>query len=221
MQSPQTEDRLMFAFAHDLRASLRTINTRLQMIQVRDTLPKDGPERGYIEEASRAATEMNNLISAMTAYFDAGRVSERTGLGLLLKGLVAESKTTTPGASLAISNEIDTTVPSALQAVLRELVTNAHRFRNPDKALEIRISVTLDAPGMLAITVADNGQGLDAASVEKLFQPFARMHPRRDYPGFGLGLARCRRAVEVHGGSIAATLQAQGGLAITVRTPIS
>ena len=65
------------------------------------------------------------------------------------------------------------------------------------------MSIEADPEGsMWRISVRDNGIGMDAASSERIFEPFRRLHGEEDYPGTGIGLAVCERIVEQHGGRI-------------------
>jgi signal transduction histidine kinase len=50
-------------------------------------------------------------------------------------------------------------------------------------------------------SVADNGPGIDPAFKDRIFQPFKRLHGK-EYPGNGLGLAFCKKAIESHGGKM-------------------
>ena len=52
--------------------------------------------------------------------------------------------------------------------------------------------------------VRDNGVGFDPAYQAKLFEPFQRLHPARDFPGTGIGLASARQIVQRHGGQVRA-----------------
>jgi signal transduction histidine kinase len=75
-----------------------------------------------------------------------------------------------------------------------------------------RIDVTLGDGAAPQITVADNGLGIAAAVLPRLFTPFASTKPT----GTGLGLSICRRVVQEHGGTITAANRPEGGARFTV-----
>ncbi|RUO20942.1 sensor histidine kinase [Aliidiomarina iranensis] len=73
----------------------------------------------------------------------------------------------------------------------------------------------------LEITVKDEGPGVPADKLQKMFEPFYRADPSRHHgAGVGLGLALCQRATAVLDGEITAINHAQGGLAVSVRLPL-
>ncbi len=74
------------------------------------------------------------------------------------------------------------------------------------------------------ISVCDNGKGVAEDKLEQLFQPFVRIDDREQnvsLPGYGLGLAIARRAVELHQGRISACNREGGGLCIHLRLPFT
>lgn len=91
-------------------------------------------------------------------------------------------------------------VPTQLTRLFSNLLENALKYRGEDPPL-IRIDVTRIAGGH-EIHVEDNGLGVDLAHQKDIFLPFRRLHGQRDYPGSGIGLASCRRIVDIHNGHI-------------------
>ena len=70
-------------------------------------------------------------------------------------------------------------------------------------APEIEVSAVAPNKQMWEIRVSDNGIGISPEYQERIFQIFQRLHSRSEYPGTGIGLAICKKVVEVHGGHLA------------------
>src|SRR4029077_17779135 len=71
--------------------------------------------------------------------------------------------------------------------------------------------------GHAALVVEDNGPGVPADALPRLFEPFFSLKPH----GTGLGLAIARRSVDAHGGRLAAMSNPRGGLRIDVELPLA
>jgi signal transduction histidine kinase len=86
-----------------------------------------------------------------------------------------------------------------LTKVLRHLVRNAIEYCG-SPAPRVHVSSTrVDADW--EFSVADNGPGIEPAFHDRIFQAFKRLHGK-EYPGNGLGLAFCKKAIEWQGGRI-------------------
>ena len=221
MNEPQADDAtFMFAFAHDLRAHLRTMQTRVQLVQraAKDSLGEQ--ESLWLEEAVAAGENMGRLIGAVASYYAVSPAADTMPLGLLLRGLQIEMKKalTDAGAELT-STAVEAEVSRGLAVVLRELVGNSCKFRPTGIATVIRIEARMAGPDTLEVTVTDNGSGVGPEFVETIFEPFRRLNPAHDFPGFGLGLPLCRRILEANRGSIEAIRPPDGGLCQRILMP--
>jgi two-component system sensor histidine kinase CpxA len=113
--------------------------------------------------------------------------------------------------------------PSLLHSAIENVVRNAIRYTREGTTVEIHLERTTGAGGEEAVVrVTDCGSGVPADALEKLFQPFYRLDDARGRQtgGVGLGLAITERAVRFHGGRVAATNRAEGGLMVEIHLPL-
>jgi signal transduction histidine kinase len=85
--------------------------------------------------------------------------------------------------------------------VFQNLIGNSIKYRLPDVPLRVDITAEKDPEGDWIIAVHDNGIGIATQHLEKIFEPFKRLHGY-EIAGTGIGLALCRRIIEAHGGRI-------------------
>jgi signal transduction histidine kinase len=101
--------------------------------------------------------------------------------------------------------------PDLLGEILGRLVDNAVRFVRHGTAARVTIGAREHAPGWWRIEVADRGIGVPEEQRTRIFAPFHRAPAAEGFPGTGLGLAVCRRLVDLHGGEIGVTANPGGG----------
>ncbi len=107
----------------------------------------------------------------------------------------------------------------ALMMLTRQLMSNALKFQPEGQAPRLHISADTDSDGAVRLIFSDNGIGIAEQHRDRIFRLFGRLHREDEYPGTGLGLALCRRAAALHGGSIAVSESEDGGTTFTVRLP--
>jgi light-regulated signal transduction histidine kinase (bacteriophytochrome) len=92
--------------------------------------------------------------------------------------------------------------------IFQNLISNALKFRGRESP-RIHIWGEQRAHEWI-IGVKDNGIGIEKQHIDRIFQIFQRLHSQKDFPGTGIGLAVCKKIVEIHGGRI--WLQSEKGL---------
>jgi CheY-like chemotaxis protein/HPt (histidine-containing phosphotransfer) domain-containing protein len=140
-------------------------------------------------------------------------------------------------AGVKLTKSIAAGVPSAalsddtrLRQLCYNLLGNAIKFSGgrPDKPGAVSLSVSArpcggdDTRVEVSFVVADNGIGMSADTLPKLFKPFtqAEASTTRRFGGTGLGLAICKRIVELMGGTISVESTVGVGSTFTVRLPL-
>ena len=107
-----------------------------------------------------------------------------------------------------------------LQQVCWNLLSNAIKFNKPGGTVRALVGV---AEGCAALTVEDDGMGIEPAVLPEIFDPFRQAEDSltREHRGLGLGLAIVRHLVELHGGSVSAASAGKGkGASFTVLLPL-
>ena len=215
----------MFAYiaSHDLQEPLRVIASYVQLLQQRYEDRLDDRARKYINYAVDGARRMQDLIQGLLEYSRTGTrqvaiddVDLSETLRLVRADLahaIAESRATIHAGELPVVRADAT----QMRQLLQNLVGNALKFRGElPPVIEIDAR---DSPEAWAVTVRDNGIGLEPRFAERIFQVFQRLNPGEKYPGTGIGLAVCRRIVERHGGTIAVESTPGTGAAFTFTLP--
>lgn len=128
-------------------------------------------------------------------------------------------------AQVVIEERLPTGLPSVfadrvlLEQVLLNLLRNAieaNREANPQAASRVVISARLMPGASIDVEVLDEGPGLDAVALERIFTPFYTSKPE----GLGLGLSMSRSIIEGFGGSLEGELMEEGGLRMRCRLPL-
>jgi signal transduction histidine kinase len=100
-----------------------------------------------------------------------------------------------------------------LKIVVQNLLLNGAHAMQGQGLIQV---VVTSADGLCQIAIADEGPGIPAEVLDKLFTPFFTTKAR----GTGLGLSTARRFVEAHGGTLAIESPATGGTTATIRLPV-
>ncbi len=201
--------------AHELCAPLARLRTGLGILEMK-LGDEDKPRLSSIESD---AQELATLVEEILAFSRAGSRPPRCE-SILLEPLIREI-VAREGDSL--SPEV--IIPAGLVAFadarllgrsISNLLRNAYVHAGP----QARVVVRADEAGEhVFVTVSDDGPGVSADEISRLFEPFYRpdRSRSRDTGGSGLGLAIVRSAMEACGGEASATSSPAGGFSVVLR----
>lgn len=196
-----------YSVSHDLRAPLRAIDGFAQAI-VDDCGPQlDAKARGHLDRVSAAAGRMAELIDDLLNLARITRLPlERKPVDLseMARDIADKLSHTAPDRRTKFMIPDGLTAladPVLVSMVLQNLLSNAWKFTSRHASARIEFGVSSTA-GEQVWFVRDDGAGFDMTYVEKLFQPFQRLHTERDFAGSGIGLAIVQRIVRRHGGRV-------------------
>jgi signal transduction histidine kinase len=195
-----------YVASHDLQEPLRMVASFTQLLARRysDKLDKDA--RDFIDYAVDGATRMQTLISDLLNYSRVGtqgKPFESTDCNTVLDQVLRSLRLAIEETHAVITRDrLPVVLGDRVQLgqLLQNLLTNAIKFHGPDVP---RVHVSAERNGAnWNISVRDNGIGIPAEHVDRIFIIFQRLHTKAEYPGTGIGLAMCKKIVERHGGRI-------------------
>ncbi len=194
-----------YSVSHDLRAPLRSMDGFSQAVLEDYADRLDGEGRDFLQRIRRSSQHMAQLIDDILTLSRVTRGEldrSKVDLSAMAKAIAAEfrEKEPTRKVSFEIADDVAAEGDAKLlRIVIENLFGNAWKFTAKHPQANIAFGVTVDG-GEPAYYVRDDGAGFDMAYVDKLFQPFQRLHSVNDFEGTGIGLATVARIVRRHGG---------------------
>jgi len=208
--------------AHELRNPLASATTAHDILKMQGHIPPDA--RPAIALA-RGLLSMQELIDHALSVARVASGIELRRESVQLSALLAEAELVAAGEAdgrnieLHVQLEADITLDidrRLMRSALNNIVRNAVKYTAPGTKIEIRSRID---GGHVLIEVEDHCGGLPPGKVEAAFAPFVRLTTRT--PGFGLGLAIAKQALDAHGGTIRVQNLPGKGCVFALELPIA
>jgi signal transduction histidine kinase len=210
--------------SHELRTPLTRERTLLQ-VTLADPASTTGTWQAVGREllASNAETErlIESLLTLASSEADTGE-REPVDLAAIASAALAAARPAISRIGLNVHADIQPASvdgdPLLIQQLAANLIGNAVRHNIPGGDVQV---ATGTSGGHAVLSVTNSGQAIPPAEVDRLFQPFQRLGPRRARRdgGHGLGLSIVRAIVTAHAATIGARALPGGGLAVDVTFP--
>jgi signal transduction histidine kinase len=215
-----------FVASHDLSEPLRKVQTFGDLLKAKSADRLDEQSRDYISRMTGAASRMKELLDALLRYSRVeikGQEFKLLRLNDIAKDAAADLEVAIQGVGARVEIgplPIIKGNPYQWRQMFQSLIGNAAKYHRSEVKLFIRIYAE-ESGGECHIFVEDNGIGFEEKYLDKIFQPFQRLHGKHEYSGTGIGLAICKKIVERHGGTITARSTPTKGSTFIVTLPVS
>jgi two-component system OmpR family sensor kinase len=219
--------RLLHDVSHELRSPLARLQAAVGLAR-----QQPGNVETSMDRIERESVRMDRLVDELLTL---SRVEvgmgfareENVDLIELVNEVVQDASFEVDASPVSIAFDMDFSNLDAanikgsaemLHRALENVVRNA--ARHAPAGTRVHIAGWRDrARREIHLMIADEGPGVPDSELETIFQPFFRGAAAQGTRGHGLGLAIARRVVEAHGGSISASNESSGGLAVEIRLP--
>ncbi|NMG56236.1 PAS domain S-box protein [Aromatoleum aromaticum] len=233
-QASRAKSAFLAAMSHEIRTPMNGV---MGLIEVLARTSLSEHQADLVATICGSSSTLLRIIDDILDFskIEAGRLKldvRPVSIGDLVESLAGSLLPLAARLDVDLSVFVSPEVPERVEAdevrlrqVLYNLVGNAVKFSagrpNVRGRVAVRVAVADVVPLQLAVSIVDNGIGIDPEKVEELFNPFtqAEASTTRRFGGTGLGLAICRRLVDLMEGGIKVRSEPGQGSTFTVTIP--
>ncbi len=214
--------------SHDLQEPLRKIQAFGDRLKSSDGDQLSEKGKDYLERMLNASVRMQNLITDLLTF---SRLASRAqpfvkvDLNSILVEVSSDLEIAIEKSQTKITNDPLPVIdgePTQMRQLFQNLISNAIKFREENKAPHIHISSVernKNGKSFTELSFKDNGIGFDEKYADKIFNIFQQLGGKK-YEGSGIGLSICKKIVNIHGGTILVTSKPGEGTTFIVALPI-
>jgi two-component system, chemotaxis family, sensor kinase Cph1 len=199
-------EQFAYVASHDLQEPLRTVSNYMQVFEEDYSALLDNNARKYLHSVNNATKRMSVLIKSLLDFSKLGynKKLAHTDCKKLVDNVLAdlEAVIKKSGAVVKLTKmPLMNVYETEIRQLFQNLIVNAIKFRKEDITPEISIS-SEKTNNAWKFAVRDNGIGIDPIHFERVFNIFQRLETKEKYEGSGIGLANCKKIVQLHQGEI-------------------
>jgi signal transduction histidine kinase len=221
--------RLLNDISHELRSPLARLGVALDLARKRDCDERITAALDRIERESHRLNEMVGQLLSLARWENGADDLHREAINLkqLVEEIAADAdfEARSRNCTVRIARADDCRIIgnlSLMHSAIENVLRNAVRYTAENTIVDVSLRCEQEGENRFAvICVRDAGAGVPEKVLADIFRPFFRVEDARDRErgGVGLGLAITKRAVELHGGSVAAANIPEAGLEVEIRLP--
>jgi len=214
--------------------TLQTIYTALEFITIKEGEKNSHSDHANIRRAQSYVQKLRLMTYDVTAYLKLNQLSPPS-IPVDLNSALNHALCSLPANGIEMclrsaSLPIIKGDPMLLSFLFKNLLENAVKFKKEGQGLEVKIhcfkadEINFHSPALKdtpyhIISVRDNGIGFEQEESERIFKLFYRIDTRKKHGGTGVGLAVCKKIMELHGGFIEAESKPGEGATFTCFFP--
>lgn len=203
----ELREQFIAVLGHDLRTPLRAIRSFSELLERKNLPDQEAMSMLRImrQSASRMAGLIDNLLDFARGRLGGGITLSRemnSSLEPVLREVIAEHLAFQPDrivkSDFALMEPINCD-PARVAQLFSNILGNAFTYGTPERPVHVRAAS--DTQGF-QLSVANSGEAIPAATMERLFHPFYRAALRQNREGLGLGLYIAHQIATAHGGTL-------------------
>jgi light-regulated signal transduction histidine kinase (bacteriophytochrome) len=202
----QEMEQFTYFTSHELRHPVLTIQSYIKIFEEENSGKLDDTGKQYLKCMSNLASQMDTLIQGVFNYSRLSKTKkwEQIDCNEVIQSVLFDLNSIIQSSSAKITVmplPVLKGSPSDIKQLFLGFTTNALKFRKVNSVPELAISARKDE-GSYIFEFCDKGIGIEEKNQKKIFNIFRRLHTTEEFEGFGLGLAYCKKIVELHHGRI-------------------
>ncbi len=193
--------------SHDLQEPLSTVTSMVELIRDESDFKFSEDTEEYFSFIEEAVSRMRNLIKGLLKYSRLGRNRELVTVNLqeLIEDVQQDlsNRIKAVDATIEVMDSLPDVkgLPVELRLLFQNIVGNALKFVSTERKPHIRLFAN-EFGNYWKFAIEDNGIGIKENYLNKIFVIFQRLHDKSQYEGDGIGLAHCKKIVDIHEGTI-------------------
>jgi len=215
---------------HDLKNPLMSIGASAKVLMRKDP---DEEKISFLRNIYQNSMSMTRWLEEILAFSDLSlknleKDKECLEVNSLVKTATELLSPIGKGKKIAVDFHSQDLLPAImgnkrwLQRAVENLITNAFKYTPDEGRIEIKTGlVEMNGERLIEISVKDNGVGIPAEDISKIFEPFYRGRNTKNEKGIGLGLSLVKQVVELHGGKIKVLSELGKGSLFSIIIPVS
>jgi PAS domain S-box-containing protein len=199
-------EQFTYIASHDLQEPLRSITSLIELFQQEYQGVFDENAQTYFDFVLQSTGRMKELIKGLLDYSRIGKqmIIRKENLNEIMRNVLQDLTNSIEKNKATVTyDELPSLYASGLhlRILFQNLIANSIKFNKPGILPIVHISAKQDSKHW-TFCVKDNGIGMDTKYQEKIFTIFQRLNTKDSYEGTGIGLAHCKKIVELHDGKI-------------------